>query len=157
MNSSTATTEVAVNPISTQQLRQLLESKRPIQFWNVLTDEWFKEENIAGSRRVPLDKVGSEVRDTNLPKNTEIVVYCAARSVRKPDGGGKAWSKLGYENVRAYEGGLEEWKLAGWQWRGHNVQLRVQPSNRQSSIMGQQDRGPGGGPLSIFIGWVAVG
>ncbi len=56
--------------------RQHLDNKRPIQFWNVLTDEWFKGDNIAGSRRVPLDKVGSEVRGTNLPRNTEIVVYC---------------------------------------------------------------------------------
>jgi len=50
---STTATEVPVKTISTQELRQLLDSKRPIQFWNVLTDEWFKGEHIAGSRRVP--------------------------------------------------------------------------------------------------------
>jgi rhodanese-related sulfurtransferase len=71
-----STTEVSVKTISTFEVRQLLDDKRPIQFWNVLTDEWFKGENISGSRRVPLDKIGSEVRSTNLPKNAEIVVYC---------------------------------------------------------------------------------
>jgi len=76
MSNPTATTEVAVKTISTQEVRQLLDSKRSFQFWNVLTDEWFKGENIAGSRRVPLDKVGNEVRSTNLPRNAEIVVYC---------------------------------------------------------------------------------
>ena len=74
--STTQTIQVPVKTISTQEVRQLLDNQRPIQFWNVLTDEWFKGENISGSRRVPLDKVGSEVRATNLPKDVEIVVYC---------------------------------------------------------------------------------
>jgi len=30
----------------------------------------------------------------------------------EPDGCGEL-AKLGYDNVRAYEGGLEEWKAAG--------------------------------------------
>jgi len=76
MSHATTTEPAAVKTISTQEIRQRLESKRPVEFWNVLTDEWFKGENIAGSRRVPLDKVGNEVRSTHLPKNTEIVVYC---------------------------------------------------------------------------------
>jgi len=42
MSSSAATTEVAVKTISTPEVRQLLDSKRSFQFWNVLTDEWFK-------------------------------------------------------------------------------------------------------------------
>jgi rhodanese-related sulfurtransferase len=96
--------------VSTEEFRQLLDSKRPIQFWNVLTDEWFKGENIAGTRRVPLDKVGSEVRSANLPKNAGIVVYCGGPKYPQSR---MAAEKLGYENVRAYEGGLEEWKAAG--------------------------------------------
>jgi rhodanese-related sulfurtransferase len=94
MSNSTATSEAAVKAISTQEVRQLLDSKRAFQFWNVLTDEWFKGENISGSRRVPLDKVGNEVRSTNLPKNAEIVVYCGGPKSAEPNGGGeagKAW------------------------------------------------------------------
>jgi hypothetical protein len=37
-----ASTATPVKTISIQELRQLLESKRPIEFWNVLTDEWLK-------------------------------------------------------------------------------------------------------------------
>jgi rhodanese-related sulfurtransferase len=110
--SNTTATE-AVKTISTQEVRQLLDSKRPIQFWNVLTDEWFKGENIAGSRRVPLDKVGSEVRGTNLAKNAESVVYCGGPKCPQSRMAAEKLEKLGYQNVRAYEGGLEEWKGAG--------------------------------------------
>jgi rhodanese-related sulfurtransferase len=81
--------------------------------WNVLTDEWFKGEKISGSRSVPLDKVGNEVRSTNLPKNAEIVVYCGGPKCPQSRMAAEKLIKLGYEGVRAYEGGLEEWKGAG--------------------------------------------
>ena len=111
---SNGTVEAPLKTISTQEVRQLLDSKRPFQFWNVLTDEWFKGENIAGSRRVPLDKVGSEVRSTNLPKDAEIVVYCGGPACPQSRMAAEKLVKLGYENVRAYEGGLEEWHAAGF-------------------------------------------
>lgn len=112
--SDTTATESRVKTVSTDELRELLNNKRPIQFWNVLTDEYFKGENISGSRRVPLNKVGSEVRRTNLPKDTEIVVYCGGPTCPMSRMAAEKLMKLGYGNVRAYEGGLEEWKAAGF-------------------------------------------
>jgi len=79
----------------------------------VLTDEWFEGENISGSRRVPLDKIGREVWATNLPKNAEIVVYCGGPKCPQSRMAAEKLVKLGYEDVRVYEGGLEEWKAAG--------------------------------------------
>jgi rhodanese-related sulfurtransferase len=114
MSNPTATTEVVVKTISTHEIHRLLDSKRSFEFWNVLTDEWFKGENISGSRRVPLDKVGNEVRSTNLPKNAAIVVYCGGPKCPQSRMAAEKLIKLGYEGVRAYEGGLEEWKGAGF-------------------------------------------
>ena len=111
---NTAASGATIKTVSILELRELLDSKRPIQFWNVLTDPYFKGENIAGSRRVPLDKVGREVRDTNLPRNTEIVVYCGGPECPLSRMAVEKLTKFGYENVRAYEGGLEEWKGAGF-------------------------------------------
>ena len=114
MSNTTTTTEPNVKTVSTGELRDLLSNKRPIEFWNVLTDQYFKGENISGSRRVPLDKVGSEVRSTNLPKSTEIVVYCGGPECPMSRMAVEKLIKFGYDNVRAYEGGLEEWKAAGF-------------------------------------------
>jgi rhodanese-related sulfurtransferase len=69
---------------------------------------------FSGSRRVPLDKVGSEVRSTNLPKSAEIVVYCGGPKCPQSRMAAEKLAKLGYDNVRAYEGGLEAWKAAGF-------------------------------------------
>jgi rhodanese-related sulfurtransferase len=63
---------------------------------------------------VPLDKVGNEVRSTNLPKTAEIVVYCGGPKGPQSRMAAEKLVKLGYDNVRAYEGGLEEWKAAGF-------------------------------------------
>lgn len=111
---STTTNETGVQTISTQEVQQKLQNKTNFQFWNVLTDEYFKGENISGSRRVPLDKVGAEVRENNIPKNGEIVVYCAGPHCPQSRLAAEKLTKLGYDNVRAYEGGLEEWKQAGY-------------------------------------------
>jgi rhodanese-related sulfurtransferase len=111
--SNTPAMETPVKTISIQEVRQLLQNKRPIQLWNGLTDQWFKGESISGSRRVCLDKIGSEVRGTNLPKNAEIVVYCGGPKCPQSRMAAEKLVKLGYENVRAYEGGIEEWKAAG--------------------------------------------
>ena len=107
-------TEASVKTISTAELRDLLSTERGIQFWNVLTDEYFHGENISGSRRVPLNRIGSEVRGTHLPPNTEIVVYCGGPNCPMSRLAAEKLIKLGYNNVRAYEGGLEEWKAAGF-------------------------------------------
>lgn len=108
------TTESEVKTISTQELQQRLQNKTSFQFWNVLTDQYFKGENISGSRYVPLDKIGSEVHEAGIPKNAEIVVYCAGPHCPQSRLAAEKLMKLGYDNVRAYEGGLEEWKQAGF-------------------------------------------
>jgi rhodanese-related sulfurtransferase len=111
---STTTHETKIQTISKQELHQKLEHKQNFEFWNVLTDEYFKGENISGSRRVPLDKVGNEVRQASLARNTDIVVYCAGPQCPQSRMAAEKLVKLGYDNVRAYEGGLEEWKQAGF-------------------------------------------
>ncbi|HEY6183686.1 MAG TPA: rhodanese-like domain-containing protein [Terriglobales bacterium] len=111
---STTTTDTNIQTISTQELHQKLQNKQSFEFWNVLTDEYFKGENISGSHRVPLDKVGNEVRQAGIAKNADIVVYCAGPHCPQSRLAAEKLVKLGYDNVRAYEGGLEEWKQAGY-------------------------------------------
>lgn len=102
-----------VNIISTTELDARLRENGDLQFWNVLTDEYFKGELIPGSRRVPLDRVGREAHEANIAKDAEIVVYCAGPHCPQSGYAAEKLQTLGYTNVRAYEGGLEEWKNLG--------------------------------------------
>jgi rhodanese-related sulfurtransferase len=102
-----------VNVISTEELKARLDRDGKFEFWNVLTDEYFKGEFIPDSRRVALDQIGREVSDSSLPKDTEIITYCNGPSCPQSSQAAEKLLNLGYTNVRAYEGGLEEWKAAG--------------------------------------------
>ena len=102
-----------VKTISTEQLQQRLKQGNNLHFWNVLTDGYFKGEMIPGSRRVPLDTIEREVSQARSPKGEEIIVYCAGPTCPQSLQAAQKLMDLGYTNVRAYEGGLEEWKNAG--------------------------------------------
>jgi rhodanese-related sulfurtransferase len=103
-----------VNIISTEDLKARLEQGGKFEFWNVLSDEYFKGEFIPGSRRVPVDQVGREVAGTELPKDAEIVTYCGGPKCPQSLQAAEKLVTLGFTNVKAYEGGLEEWKAAGY-------------------------------------------
>ena len=111
-----------IRTISTQELEERLQQVTSLEFWNVLTDEWFKGEMIPGSRRVPLDTVGREVHDKNLPKDAEVIVYCGGPKCPQSRMAAEKLQTFGYTNVRAYEGGIEEWKELG-----HKVETVGQP------------------------------
>jgi len=108
----TTNATATIQTIETGALQAELASGRR-QAWNVLTDEYFKGVNIAGTRRVPLDKVGEEVRAKQLPKDTPIAVYCAGPKCPQSRLAAEKLQGLGYTDVVAYEGGLEEWEKAG--------------------------------------------
>ena len=99
--------------ISTEQLQERLKQGNSLHFWNVLTDGYFKGEMIPGSRRVPLDTIGREVFKAQSPKDEEIIVYCGGHKCPQSLQAAQKLADLGYTNVRAYDGGLEEWKNAG--------------------------------------------
>ena len=99
--------------ISTDELQQRLKQGNSLHFWNVLTDGYFKGEMIPGSRRVPVDTLGREVAEAQSAKDDEIIVYCGGPTCPQSLQAAQKLTDLGYTNVRAYEGGLEEWKNAG--------------------------------------------
>jgi rhodanese-related sulfurtransferase len=102
-----------VKTLSTEKLQQRLEQGKSLHLWNVLTDGYFKGEMIPGSQRVPLDTIGREVSEANSPKDEEIIVYCGGPQCPQSLQAAQKLMDLGYTNVKAYEGGLEEWKNAG--------------------------------------------
>ena len=99
--------------ISTEELQQRLKQGNGVHLWNVLTDGYFKGDMIPGSRRVPLDTIGREGSQAQSPKGEEIIVYCGGPTCPQSLQAAQKLTDLGYTNVRAYEGGLEEWKNAG--------------------------------------------
>ena len=110
---NTETVNCDVKTISTEELATKLNENVRVEFWNVLTQEYYSHENIRGSRHVPLDQIGRELANTDLPKDTEIVVYCAGPECPQSGAAAEKLQAYGYRNVKVYEGGLEEWEAVG--------------------------------------------
>jgi rhodanese-related sulfurtransferase len=107
MSASTVTT------ISTADLARRFADDVGLHVWNVLNDDYFKNELIPGSRRVPADRLGEALKRSTLAKDAAIVVYCAGPSCPVSRQAAEKLSAFGYTRVEAYEGGLEAWKQAG--------------------------------------------
>jgi rhodanese-related sulfurtransferase len=99
--------------IDVNELTAALRAGAVQEFWNALTDDYFRGELIPGSRRVAVDRVGREVAATGLAKDTAIVVYCSGPACPNSMDAGKKLVTLGFTNVSVFEGGLEAWKNSG--------------------------------------------
>lgn len=83
---------------------------------NVLPEPTYRDCHIKNSINVPLDTLEDYAK--KLDKDTHIVVYCASYTCPLSS---KAWHKLknlGFTNVKAYEGGISEWKQKGYPTEG---------------------------------------
>lgn len=111
----TQTKDKHMKTITTQELNKRISQDIGLHVWNVTTDEWFKGEMIPGSRHIPLDKLADAVKNASLPKDAAIVVYCGGPKCPASKGAAEQLTALGFSNVTKYEGGIEEWKKAGYE------------------------------------------
>jgi len=74
---------------------------------NVLASHYSDDCHIKGTLAVPLDKLEAFVEP--LPRDTQIVVYCAHYQCPKSEEAWRLLKRLGFTNCYAYEGGMREW------------------------------------------------
>jgi rhodanese-related sulfurtransferase len=108
------TASTTITAVSATELAERLRTGTVAEFWNALTDAYFTGELIPGSRRVPVDQVGREVARTGLAKDTPIVVYCSGPACPNSRQAAEKLIAFGFTDVTLFEGGLEEWKGAGY-------------------------------------------
>ena len=101
------TTTKTAATIETEDLKNRIDSGSIQEFWNVLTDQYYRGELIPGSRRVSLDQIGRSV--AGLPKDREIIVYCANYDCPQSHMAAEKLAGFGFTNVLVYEGGVQEW------------------------------------------------
>lgn len=99
-----------VKTVSKEELLTKIQSGAPVQVVNVLGPGAYKLGFIKGSLKIPYNEI--EKRSGELDKSKEVVTYCANYHCAASR---IAAHKLGQQgfNVRAYEGGIQEWKEAG--------------------------------------------
>lgn len=97
--------------ISRDVLKAKIAENKKLQLWNVLTREHFKsEENIPGSKWLPVDQLEGLLPMVNVKKDEEIIVYCGGDQCTASRRAAEWLVRQGFERVLFYEGGLKEWK-----------------------------------------------
>ena len=103
--------------LTKEKLKQMIENHEDFVLINVLAEEYFDQEHIPGSVNIPVkqedfvDKVKARLPD----KSKKVVVYCASFECQASPGAAKKLSDEGYMEVYDYEGGIKEWKEAGYE------------------------------------------
>jgi rhodanese-related sulfurtransferase len=108
-----AVEETQASTISKEELQEKLKRGDDFSLVNVLKPEGYKAGLIPHSQRIPLSELAH--RWSELPVDKEVVVYCANKHCNASKEAAQRLKAEGYK-VRAYEGGIDEWKSAGLPW-----------------------------------------
>jgi rhodanese-related sulfurtransferase len=100
--------------ITTENLKQKIDSGEEFALVEVLGPETFAEFHLPGAVNVPVDDTFEDGIQKAVPdKNRTVVVYCRNIECHASSKAVKRMEDLGYGNVYEYHQGKEGWKAAG--------------------------------------------
>ena len=103
--------------LTKEKLKQMIDDHEDFVLINVLAEEYFDQEHIPGSVNISVkqedfvDKVKARLPD----KSKKVVVYCASFECQASTAAAKKLADEGYKDIYDYEGGIKEWKEAGYE------------------------------------------
>jgi len=102
-----------IETIARDELKALLDGRSPVFLAEALPSRYFAEAHLPGAVNLPHDQV-ARLAPVLLPDTAaEVVVYCASETCRNSDIAAQHLMRLGYERVRVYRGGKQDWIDAG--------------------------------------------
>jgi rhodanese-related sulfurtransferase len=103
-----------INSINRDILRKKLqESPGRVILMDVRDKSDYEAEHIKGAISVPLGELLMRA-EKDWGKDYEIIVYCGSFDCPDSSKAAKILEEAGFENVLEYEGGLRDWKTAGF-------------------------------------------
>jgi rhodanese-related sulfurtransferase len=99
--------------ITRDDLKSKLENHAPLVLLEALPAAYYQRGHLPGARHMPHDQVRALAPAIAGDKSAEIVVYCASRTCQNSHIAAGVLSALGYQNVRVYAGGKQDWEEAG--------------------------------------------
>ncbi len=99
--------------IERTEIKRILDRGEPITIVEALPEKYFNHAHLPGALNMPHDRT-RELAPSLLPdKDALIVVYCANEPCRNSAIASEELSAMGYQNVREYVGGKQDWIDAG--------------------------------------------
>jgi rhodanese-related sulfurtransferase len=106
--------------IDRETLKRTLDKGSDVAIVNVLPKDAYGKEHIAGSENIPVEEADFEKKVEGMVKSKDkpVIVYCASTECPASGIAAEKLEKAGFTHVRAYEGGMEDWKDAGYPVEG---------------------------------------
>jgi rhodanese-related sulfurtransferase len=102
-----------VRNVNREELKEMMEGGENFVLINALKPEEFEKEHICGSINMPVSNIASEAEKL-LSKDNTLIVYCANSACTASSIAAEKLDSIGFSEVLRYEGGLEDWKAAGY-------------------------------------------
>ena len=106
--------EILPMPIGLMQVKEMLDAGQAVLV-DARSSDSFAKEHIAGAIPLPLEEArrsGSPL--PKVPTDAVIIAYCSGFSCHDSMDLGKLLIQAGYSSVYVFEGGLPEWRDAGY-------------------------------------------
>ena len=102
-----------ITEITRDELKTKMDRGDDLTLIEALPRRYYEDAHLPGAVNVPHDRI-DELAPALLPdKSREIVVYCSNRACQNSPQAARRLISLGYENVRDYEEGKQDWIGAG--------------------------------------------
>jgi rhodanese-related sulfurtransferase len=102
--------------ITLEDIKVILDKDEDFVLLNALDKTDFDKGYIPGSINVPIDDIfEGEIKDRIRDKRKKIVVYCSGADSHIAKIAAQKLENLGFVNVFVFEGGIDDWKDAGFE------------------------------------------
>ncbi len=99
-----------MNEITTQELKQLIESKQPYTLLDCRSQDYYNWEQLPHATNLRWKYLKEEAHSVLPDKHALIVLYCDGFTCHVSTRAYQIMSELGYSNLREYSGGVADWK-----------------------------------------------
>lgn len=102
-----------IRDINRDELKEMMDAGESFVLINVLDPEDFENEHICGSINMPVSTIARDAENL-LNKDDTIVVHCSNKACTASRIASEKLDSIGFSDIWRYEGGIEDWKAAGY-------------------------------------------
>ena len=104
--------------ITATDLKKKMDAGENLVLVDVLGEEYYKNRHVPHAINIPISLENfEEVATKTLPdKNKPVIVYCASKQCLASPGAAKKLVEMGYTDVTDFDGGIQEWEEAGYEF-----------------------------------------
>lgn len=108
--------------VTAEEVHKIVDEKEDAVIIDVLSSDSYAKQHVPGSISIPsgepqfLERVAEKVPD----KETPVVLYCSGPTCDASPEAAERLEEAGYQDVREFRGGLQEWESSGYTFDGRS-------------------------------------